>query len=160
MASSFRPLILFPLVTISLLASSCQDHHWTPYNELGPLPAPEKVIQGSIASGKVELGEKIKTNDYSGWTLFLVARPQEGASMFAAAKETVQKFPISFDITTKNIMVGKPKPSEKYIVEAILDKDGSIDTQEDTIISGTSSAPVELGAANLLITMDEQKREK
>ncbi|MDH5509814.1 MAG: hypothetical protein OEZ32_05600 [Nitrospinota bacterium] len=125
---------------------------------MGPLPEPEKPFQGELASGQVDLAESLKSTDYKGWSLFIVVRPVEGASMFAATKEIVTQFPVPFSVTAKHIMVGKPNPKEKFVVEAVLDKDGNIDTQDDIIISGSAKDPVEVGTDNILIVIDKGKK--
>ncbi|MDH5478028.1 MAG: hypothetical protein OEY50_06835, partial [Nitrospinota bacterium] len=116
MPRSFKAaLIIFSFTFFAF--SSCQDHHWEPYSKVGPLPEPAKPFQGVIATGKVELADSLKSGDYKDWSLFIVVRPAEGASMFAAAKEIVSQFPMSFTVTDKHIMVGKPGENEKFVVE-------------------------------------------
>ncbi|MDH5636869.1 MAG: hypothetical protein OEZ04_00090 [Nitrospinota bacterium] len=146
------------LSILFLFMSACQDHHWEPYDKIGPLPEPTKPFQGELASGQVDLAESLKSSDYKGWSLFIVVRPVEGASMFAAAKEIVSQFPVPFTVTAENIMVGKPNPNEKFVVEAVLDKDGNIDTQDDVILSGSAKEPVEVGADNILIVITKGEK--
>jgi len=157
MPGSMKAAVKF-ISLIFLLGSACQDHHWEPYDKVGPLPEPAKPFHGDLAAGQVHLAGSLKSEDFKGWSLFIVVRPAEGASMFAAAREIVTQFPAPFTITDKQIMVGKPNPGEKFMVEAVLDKDGDIDTQDDVIISGSVKEPVELGASNVLIIVDKKKQ--
>jgi len=142
------------LLFLGLSMAACQDHHWKDYDQIGALPAPEKPFVGAMVSGQVELGDTVKMRNFQGWSLFIVARSAEGASMLAATKETVTNFPLSFAITNKNIMVGKIKQGDKLIVEARLDRDGILDTKDEMTVTGASKAPLELGSDNVLISID------
>jgi hypothetical protein len=149
---------LLSLFFFAVTLASCQDHHWKPYDEVGPLPAPEKTFQGDIVSGTVELGESVKGKDYKGWWVFVIVRSKEGATMLAASRELVSQFPIPFAVTTKNIMVGKAKPGELYVLEAILDKDGIADTKEGDPIIGRFTDPIEAGHSNARLVLNTEKR--
>ena len=156
MQSNFIRPIAFLFAAV-LAIGACQDHHWKSYDKVGPLEVQKPSVQGDIVSGTLELGDTVKGKDFNDWWVFVIVRSKEGASMLAATRELVTGFPIQYSVTTKNIMVGKVNPGEKYIVEAILDKDGVAETKEGDPVVGRYGQPIEAGHTGALLTLNVEK---
>jgi len=141
-------------VALAILAGAgCQDHHYVPYEQMGPLPEPEKRFAGVIVSGMVNLAPQNGLTDYTGWTLYIIARPAGGAPPLAAALTTSFQFPYAFSLTGKNIMIGEPKEGMRLIVEAKLDKDGDAGTHDPNDLFGKHDGELTIGAKDAQITL-------
>ncbi len=146
-------LTLFFLLIFTMAATGCQDHHWVPYEEMGPVTAPAKRLSNVIVSGKVELDQD---EGHAEWTLYIIARSVDKSSLLAAIKAVNVKFPHSFTITDKNIMFGEPAAGINYSVEARFDSDGDPDTKHPDDLIGKHNGELPLGAENAVIKLERR----
>jgi len=168
------------------LAAACQDHHFVPYDKMGPLPEPAPSKQGKvavpspqpaspykspsqammgaapkaepgftglIASGVVEFSPDAVGSAPPGWTLYIIIRPAEGGSAIAAKRVDKPSFPISFELTERDIMMGQPKSGMKISVEARYDEDGDPITKGKNDLYGKADGQVIVGAKNAVVRL-------
>ena len=164
----------------AVLWAGCQDHHWKSYDEVeehpeimtqqkGPVPlAPPLESKGTadmlgeyrsdktkvLVSGKVQLDPSAVDADYSGWVLYVIARPAVGRSLLAAVKVTDVTFPYEFSIMPKDIMFGEPKQGITYNVSARFDSDGDLDTKDAVDLFGDhEGGSLPRGSKDALVTI-------
>lgn len=77
--------------------------------------------------------------------VFVIARPLTGGPPVAVKRMQVGSFPVTFDLTSADSMMGQPLP-EKFRLEARLDSDGDASTKPPTDPSAMQ-AEVNSGAA-------------
>ena len=82
------------------------------------------------ADGTITLPSGMASKFQPGSTIYVIARVASGKSHTVAAKKILpEKFPITFELTSRDSMTGENLPVEVQ-VEAWLDRDGSISTRE------------------------------
>ena len=115
----------------------------------------EKVSNKEIR-GKITLDPKLKDKVESGATLFIIARRAnaEGPPL-AVRKIDRPNFPLSYSLGTENVMMQGLPFSGKVNVSARLDKDGNPATREVGNLVGAHKKPVEVGADNVDIIIDQ-----
>jgi len=83
---------------------------------------------GIIAAGQISLGAAQGKRDFSGYTVYVIARITGGAGApVAVLRLAGGKFPIDFRLDESNLMTGSlPSPDEQLYIEARLDRDGDV----------------------------------
>lgn len=160
---------LFLLLTFIFAGSGCQDHHWVSYEEMGPVskmeanptararPKPAPAAGKTLVSGKVELAKGVSSNNFAGWSLFIIVRSADDKPMLAAIKAEGVQFPYSFKVTDNNIMFGESTDDTKIIVRARYDSDGNVDTKDPNDLFGKYDGELAVGAENVVIKLAKQK---
>lgn len=170
------------------LAAACQDHHFVPYDQMGPLPEPapsskqgkavpsgqpaspyqtppqttqaapkiQPDFTGLIASGAVELSPEAVGSAPPGWTLYIIARPAGGGAAVAAKRVDKPAFPVNFELTERDLMIGQPKSGMKISVEARYDADGDPITKGKDDLYGKADGELAVGATNVLVRLKRQ----
>jgi len=100
---------------------------------------------GLIVAGKIDLAESVRAGDYSGWVLFVIARPAGGGAPLAAIKLENPKFPLDFRLTTQDIMMGDVSDGMTLDVEARFDSDGDPITKKPGDLYGKHKSRVTIG---------------
>lgn len=184
---TMKPAAKLAAVFFVALATACQDHHFVPYDKMGPLPepapsskqakpvttpsaapynSPAKAMQsdpkappaftGLIASGVVEVSPESAGSALPGWTLYIIARPVEGGAPIAAKRVDKPAFPVSFELTERDIMVGQPISGMKISLEARYDADGDPITKEKADLFGKADGEIVVGAKNTKVSLKKQ----
>lgn len=166
---SIRPeysAVSFLLLFFIFTAAGCQDHHWVPYEKMGPVakqtntpPSKEADFLGAevIVSGKVELDKAEKADNFKDFTLYIIVRSTGKNSILAATKAVNVKFPYVFSVTDQNVMFGELDPKASYMVQARFDSDGNPDTKNENDLSGAHDGDLSLGAENASILLVRKK---
>jgi hypothetical protein len=133
----------------------------SPYNSpsqamMGAAPKVEPGFTGLIAGGVVELSPEAVGSAPPGWTLYIIIRPAEGGPPIAAKRVDKPTFPISFELTERDIMMGQPKTGMKISVEARYDADGDPITKEKTDLFGKADGENVIGAKNTKVSLKKQ----
>jgi len=117
------------------------------------------TASGIIAAGQLNLGSAQSGRDFSGYTVYVIARfagrrgPPLAVSRYAGGK-----FPIDFTLDESNIMMGDmPAQGEQLNIEAQLDRDGDVMSKEPGDVYGTTSAPVASGSENVSVVLDKDR---
>jgi len=111
-------------------------------------------------SGKITIDPKLKANIDPNAALFIIARPAAsgGGPPLAVKKIDRPTFPIDYTLSQDNAMMGMPFTG-KINITARLDKDGNPVTRTPGDISGDyKKNPVEVGAKNVDVTLDQVAR--
>ncbi len=152
-------------ICVTAVCTGCQDHHFESYEEIGPLPEPSLSQKSAaprgpgtapkiaspykpadlIVAGKIDLAESVRAVDYSGWVLFVIARPAGGGAPLAAIKVEKPAFPLNFRLTTQDIMIGDVSDGIKLTVEARFDSDGDPGTKKPGDLYGKHKGPATIG---------------
>lgn len=123
---------------------------------MGAAPKVEPGFTGLIASGVVELSPEAIGSAPPGWTLYIIVRPVGGGAPIAAKRVDKPAFPISFELTELDIMVGQPKTGMKISVEARYDADGDPITKEKTDLFGKADGENVIGVKNTKVSLKKQ----
>lgn len=180
-----NPTAKLAAVFLFALTAACQDHHFVSYDKMGPLPEPTPsskeakpvttpsatpykspmqqsdskappAFTGLIASGVVEVSPESAGSALPGWTLYIIVRPAEGGAPIAAKRVDKPSFPISFELTERDIMVGQPISGMKISLEARYDADGDPITKEKTDLFGKADGEIVVGAKNTKVSLKKQ----
>jgi cytochrome c-type biogenesis protein CcmH len=118
-----------------------------------PAAAPASS-QGQI-EGVIDVDAKAKANLDTRAVLFIIAKPSRaGGPPLAVKKVPSPKFPFSYSLSAKDVMMPGASFSGKLYVTARLDKDGDPSTQDATDLSGEyKQNPVEVGSKKVDITL-------
>ncbi len=114
---------------------------------------------GIIAAGKLELGPGQAKRDFSGYTVYVIARiAGHGGPPLVVSRYAGGKFPMDFRLDESNIMAGGLlSPSGQINIEARLDSDGDVMSKEPGDVYGTAPAPVAAGSENVSIILDKDR---
>lgn len=110
--------------------------------------------------GKITIDPKLNANIDPNAALFIIARPAAsgGGPPLAVKKIDRPTFPIDYTLSQDNAMMGMPFTG-KINITARLDKDGNPVTRTPGDISGDyKKNPVEVGAKNVDVTLDQVAR--
>lgn len=110
--------------------------------------------------GKITIDPKLNANIDPNAALFIIARPAAsgGGPPLAVKKIDRPTFPIDYTLSQDNAMMGMPFTG-KINITARLDKDGNPVTRTPGDISGDyKNNPVEVGAKNVDVTLDQVAR--
>jgi cytochrome c-type biogenesis protein CcmH len=111
-------------------------------------------------SGKITIDPKLNANTDPNAALFIIARPAAsgGGPPLAVKKIDRPTFPIDYTLSQDNAMMGMPFTG-KINITARLDKDSNPVTRTPGDISGDyKKNPVEVGAKNVDVTLDQVAR--
>jgi hypothetical protein len=122
----------------------------------GAAPKVEPGFTGLIASGVVDLSPEAVGSAPPGWTLYIIIRPAEGGSAIAAKRVDKPSFPVSFELTERDIMMGQPKSGMKISVEARYDEDGDPITKGNNDLYGKADGEIIVGAKNALALLKKK----
>lgn len=152
--------VSFLLLFFIFTASGCQDHHWVPYEKMGPVAkqTSEQASKGAkvIVSGTVELDPAEQPENFKDFTLYIIVRSTSKNPVLAATKVVNVEFPHTFTVTEQNVMFGDLDPKANYIVQARLDSDGNPDTKNKNDLSGGHDGKLSLGADNASILLSKK----
>lgn len=118
---------------------------------MGAAPKAEEGFTGLIASGVVDVSPEAASSAIPGWTLYIIIRPAEGGSAIAAKRVDKPSFPVSFELTERDIMMGQPKSGMKISVEARYDADGDPMTKGKDDLFGKADGENIVGAKNAVV---------
>ena len=116
-------------------------------------------ITGVIAAGRIALGPEQSGRDFSGYTVYVIARlTNRRGPPLAVSRYAAGKFPIDFRLDESNIMMGDmPSAGEMITVEARLDKDGDVGSKDPGDVYGILYAPVAAGSNNISVVMNKDR---
>ena len=116
-------------------------------------------ITGVIAAGQVSLGPKQSGRNFSGYTVYVIARlTGRSGPPLAVSRYPASEFPIKFTLDESNIMMGDmPSTGEMIIIEARLDKDGDVMSKETGDVFGVIYAPIAAGSKNVSVVMNKDR---
>ncbi len=164
------------VIACMMAITSCQDHHYTPYDEMGPLPTPDpgrKVsapplkgapsassapAAGIVVAGSINLAPEASSLADPTWILYIIARPTEGGTPVAASRKENVTFPMQYSLTEKDIMMKGVPPGTEITVEARLDSDGDPMTKDEIDLFGKVAGNVRYGQKNVVITLGKQPK--
>lgn len=115
------------------------------------------AASGVIAAGRLSLGEAQADRDFSGFTVYVIARiaGRQGPPL-AVSRYAGGKFPMDFRLDESNIMDGGlSSPIGQLNMEARLDRDGDVMSKEPGDVYGVISTPVAIGSENVSIVLDK-----
>jgi hypothetical protein len=128
----------------------------SPSQAMGAAPKVEPGFTGLIASGVVDVSPEVVGSAPPGWTLYIILRPAEGGSAIAAKRVDKPSFPVSFELTERDIMMGQPKSGMKISVEARYDEDGDPITKGKNDLYGKADGEIIVGAKNTLVHLKKK----
>ncbi len=113
-------------------------------------PVPTASAEGSI-EGVINIDPKAKSNFDNRSALFIMAKSaRAGGPPLAVKKISAPKFPLSYTLSAKDVMMPGAVFSGKLYISARLDKDGDAMTQEPENLSGEyGKNPVEVGSKKI-----------
>ncbi|HEX7227063.1 MAG TPA: cytochrome c-type biogenesis protein CcmH [Candidatus Binatia bacterium] len=116
-----------------------------------PSPDPRQTV-----SGKITIGPKVKGMN-SKATLFIIARAAGvgGGPPLAVKKIDQPVFPLTYVIGAENVMMQGTPFTGKINLSVRLDTDGNPTTRTPGDLMGTYQNPVEVGARNIDIVIDQ-----
>jgi cytochrome c-type biogenesis protein CcmH len=112
-----------------------------------PKEPAQKVIRGTI-DVKADLKDKVQPTD----TVYIIARKGPGGPPLAVKRVTPPAFPLTYELTEKDVMMGGPFDGEVELTVRV-DKDGDAMSKNPGDLFGKSAAAIKVGdtAANLTI---------
>jgi cytochrome c-type biogenesis protein CcmH len=120
-------------------------------------PAPGAKSSEQI-SGTITIDSKLKAAVDDQTTLFIIARPADaaGGPPLAVKKIARPAFPLSYSLSSDNLMMQGRPFSGKVSISVRLDKDGNAMTREAGNLTGDyNKNPVEVGSQNVDIVIDQ-----
>ena len=114
----------------------------------------------TVLSGVIKVDGKIKGKIAPGDVIFLVARKADGAGAgapgmpLAVKKLTAGKFPLAFELDSRDAMLAGTQLAGKVVVTARVDKDGDAMTKNPGDVTGQSK-PLEPPQKNVVIELDK-----
>jgi cytochrome c-type biogenesis protein CcmH len=120
-------------------------------------PAPGAKSSEQI-SGTITIDSKLKAAVDGQTTLFIIARPADaaGGPPLAVKKIARPAFPLSYSLSSDNLMTQGRSFSGKVSISVRLDKDGNAMTREAGNLTGDHKKnPVEVGSQNVDIVIDQ-----
>jgi len=115
-----------------------------------PVAAGAQPIAGEVAVAP-ELADRVG----SGGTLFVVVRRGEAGPPLAVKRIPSPRFPVRFEIGPDDRMIESMPFEGPFTVTARLDADGNATTRETGDLAGELPAPVDPGARDLTLTLDQ-----
>ncbi|MPZ75287.1 MAG: tetratricopeptide repeat protein [Deltaproteobacteria bacterium] len=115
------------------------------------------AISGQSISGKITLDAKVKGQANTQATLFIIARPAGavGGPPLAVKKIDRAVFPLSYSISSENVMMQGTPFTGKINLTVRLDKDGNPATRAPgDLVGDYKNNPVDVGAKNIDIVID------
>lgn len=109
----------------------------------------EKVIRGTV-DVKPELKANLAATD----TVFIVARKGSGGPPLAAKRVNDPKFPLSFELSQKDVMMGGPFDGEVELTIRV-DKDGDAMTKNPGDLFGKGAPGTKVGQTNISVLIDQ-----
>lgn len=112
----------------------------------------------TVLSGVLKLDGKMKDKVKPGDVIFLVARKFDPAGApgmpLAVKKLTADKFPLPFELDSRDAMLAGTQLAGKVVVTARVDKDGDAMTKNPGDVTGQSK-PLEPPQKNVVIELDK-----
>lgn len=122
-------------------------------NGVAAVPAP--AVSGGTIEGTIELTAALAAQFKPTDTIYLIARRGQAGPPVAAKKLQTDKFPVTFSLTSADVMFqGVPFEGELDVVVRI-DKDGDAATKTPGDMMGKTSAPVAVGSKGVKIVIDQ-----
>lgn len=114
---------------------------------------------GLIVSGRLELGPEQGKRDFSGFTVYIIAKlANQPGPPVAVSRHLRAAFPMEFRLNEENLMMpGFPSPDQKLVIEARLDRDGDATSKEAGDVYGFTAAPVAVGSKGVSILLDKNR---
>ena len=112
---------------------------------------------GQQISGKITIDPKLKGNADSQAVLFIIARPAGGGGGPPLAVKKIEQpvFPLSYALGSENVMMQGMPFAGKVNISVRLDKDGNPTTRQPGDLTGETKIPVDVGAKNIDIVLDQ-----
>jgi hypothetical protein len=114
-----------------------------------------------IVEGMLDLGPEQKKKDFTGFTIYVIAWPQDGKrAPIAVARYTASKFPMQFKLDTNDLMMSEPPaPGSGVLIEARLDKESDPSAKSPEDVAGESHGPIAVGASGINIIIDHTRNQ-
>lgn len=110
---------------------------------------------GDVISGTIEVIPDLREQAQGKPVLFLIARKGGGGPPLAVVRVANPKFPLTFEISKRNVMIpGVPFEGEVSL-SARLDADGSAGPVSGGDLEGRTAQPVRVGQKNVRIVIDK-----
>lgn len=112
----------------------------------------------TVVSGVLDVPAKLKDKVAPGDVIFVVARKYDATGApgipLAVKKLSAGKFPLAFELDSRDAMLAGTQLAGKVVVTARVDKDGDAMTKNPGDVSGQSK-PVEPPQKNVVVTLDK-----
>jgi hypothetical protein len=112
----------------------------------------------TVLSGVIKLDGKLKSKVAPGDVIFLVARKFDASGApgipLAVKKLTVSKFPLEFELDSRDAMMAGTQLAGKVVVTARVDKDGDAMSKNPGDVTGQSK-PLEPPQKNVVVDLDK-----
>jgi cytochrome c-type biogenesis protein CcmH len=122
-----------------------------------PAAAPASPAAGARIEGVVDVDPKLK-GKIAGGVLFIIARSTSsaGGPPLAVKKIAAPKFPVSYSLSSQDVMMPGTPFSGKVFLTARLDQDGNPTTKEPGNVAGEyRKNPVDVGGKKIDIVLDQ-----
>jgi cytochrome c-type biogenesis protein CcmH len=114
-----------------------------------PATTSEKVLRGTV-DVKPELKANLAATD----TVYIIARKGAGGPPLAVKRVTDPKFPLSFELTEKDVMMGGPFDGDVELTVRV-DKDGDAMTKNPGDLVGKGPAGTKVGQTSVNVLIDQ-----
>ena len=117
--------------------------------------APPVASGAQPITGEVAVAPELADRAAADGTLFVVVRRGEAGPPLAVKRIPSPRFPVQFEIGPDDRMIESMPFEGPFNVSARLDGDGNATTREAGDLSGALPAPVDPGARDLKLTLDQ-----
>ena len=111
----------------------------------------------SVVSGELKLDPRVAAKVKEGDVIFLMARADDGGGgpgmLLAVKKLAVGKWPMAFQLDSRDAMMTGTKMQGRIVVNARVDKDGDAMSKNPGDVTGKSKA-IELPAQKVVVMLD------
>ena len=109
---------------------------------------------GDVISGTIEIAPALRAKAEGKPVLFLIARKGGGGPPLAVVRVANPKFPLTFEISKRNVMIPGVPFEGMVSLSARLDADGSAGPAGAGDLEGRTVQPVRVGERNVRIVID------
>ena len=114
-----------------------------------PATTSEKVLRGTI-----DVKPELKANVAASDTVYIIARKGAGGPPLAVKRVTAATFPLSFELSEKDVMMGGPFEGDVELTVRV-DKDGDAMTKNPGDLVGKAPAGTKVGQTDTKVLIDQ-----